>query len=213
MASHDFSFEAPFTMIISGGSMSGKTEFTLKLLMHAAQMIKPKPDVIFYCYGKYQKRFQDVKKVDFINGFDEKLITRENLAGRNCLLVLDDLMDSMNSNTLSALFTKYAHHRRISTIFLVQNLYYKGIKSMRDIAQSTQYNVLMKQPRDRTAIMTLGRQMYPSKSKIFIESYDDATKLPFSYLLVDSKPLTSDNVRLCSKIFPGERTICYVPKR
>ena len=213
MTSHDFSLEAPFTMIVSGGSMSGKTEFTLKLLAHVEQMVKPKPDIIYYCYGEMQKRFHDVRGVEFRQGFDEEIITRENLRDRNCLLILDDLMDSLDSKTLSALFTKYAHHRKISTIFLVQNLYYKGIKSMRDIAQSTQYNILMKQPRDRTAIMTLGRQMYPSKSRFFIESYDDATKLPFSYLLVDSKPSTPDNARLRAKIFPGERTICYVLKK
>ena len=213
MTSHDFSFEAPFTMIVSGGSMSGKTEFTLKLLRHVDQMIKPKPDIIYYCYGEIQQRFQDFKGVQFQQGFDEEIITRENLGGRNCLLILDDLMDSLESKTLSALFTKYAHHRKISTVFLVQNLYYKGIKSMRDIAQSTHYNVLMKQPRDRTAIMTMGRQMYPSKSRFFIESYDDATKLPFSYLLVDSKPSTPDNGRLRAKIFPGERTVCYIIKK
>ena len=44
------------------------------------------------------------------------------------------------------------------------------------------------------------------------QSYNDATSEPYGYLLIDLKPETPDEIRLQTKIFPGETTSVYVPK-
>ncbi|GIY20858.1 hypothetical protein CDAR_607591 [Caerostris darwini] len=65
---------------------------------------------------------------------------------------------------------------------------------------------------DRSQIMHLGRQLYPSQTKFFREVYEDATSKPFSYLLIDLIPDTDDSLRLRSGIFPGDKYCVYQPR-
>ncbi|CAC5384623.1 unnamed protein product [Mytilus coruscus] len=44
--------------------------------------------------------------------------------------------------------------------------------------------------------MTLGRQMYPSKSDFFLRKFEEATSRPIGFLLVDLKPRTTESSRL-----------------
>ncbi|GFV88745.1 hypothetical protein TNCV_3354971 [Trichonephila clavipes] len=42
--------------------------------------------------------------------------------------------------------------------------------------------------------------MYPSQSKFLLESYDDATKVPYGYLCRELKPETNERPRIRTKI-------------
>jgi len=112
---------------------------------------------------------------------------------------------------VSQIFTKVSHHKSLSVLYLTQNLFYKT-KQNRTMSLNAHYLVLFKNPRDMTQISHLAAQMYPGKSKYMIESYRDATSVPFSYLLIDLKPDTEEKMRLRSNIFPGETTYVYVSK-
>jgi len=54
--------------------------------------------------------------------------------------------------------------------------------------------------------------MYPNKSGFAMEAYKDATREPYSYLLVDLRPEQDEELRLRTDIFPGETQYVYVPK-
>jgi len=54
--------------------------------------------------------------------------------------------------------------------------------------------------------------MYPGFSKFAIEAYKDATREPYSYLLVDLRTEQDEDMRLRTNIFPGESQHVYVPK-
>ena len=54
--------------------------------------------------------------------------------------------------------------------------------------------------------------MFPRKPKILQEAFDDATVDPYSYLLMDFRQDTPENLRLRTKIFPGEAQVVYVQK-
>ena len=56
--------------------------------------------------------------------------------------------------------------------------------------------VLFKNPRDKLQISILAQQMYPGRKSYFMESYEDATKVPFSYLIVDLKANIPEHLRL-----------------
>ena len=127
-------------------------------------------------------------------------------------IYIDDLSDEVDEKLVGSLFTKKSHHRNISIIFLVNNLYFRGLKNMRDISLNTHFTVLMRSARDRSSVVTLARQMFAGNYKYLLDAFDDATKTPYSYLLIDSKPSTPNPLRLRSKIFPGETTVCYLPK-
>ena len=60
---------------------------------------------------------------------------------------------------MSELFTKGSHHRNISLVLITQNLFHQG-PSLRDISLNSKYIVVFKNPRDKTQIVHLARQVY-----------------------------------------------------
>ena len=50
------------------------------------------------------------------------------------------------------------------------------------------YIVLFKNPRDASQFANLARQMYPKQWQFAVEAYKDATREPYSYLLLDLRP-------------------------
>ena len=126
---------------------------------------------------------------------------------RHKLIIIDDLMHEVTRNkNMELLFTQGCHHRKISVIFITQNLY-PGGKHARTIALNTSYMVLMKNLRDISQVGILSRQLYPGRSKGFVKAYEDA--LTHGYLLVDMSPHVEDKYRLRTDIFPGEYPIIY----
>ena len=88
-------------------------------------MIHPPPDRILYCYGEWQDMFTQMQGVEFVRGLNEDLVKRENLSGHT-VLVIDDLADEVDEKLIGALFTKLSHHRSISVIFLLNNIFYRN---------------------------------------------------------------------------------------
>jgi len=54
--------------------------------------------------------------------------------------------------------------------------------------------------------------MYPNRSHFAVEAYKDATREPYSYLLLDLRPEHGEDLRLRTNIFPGETHYIYVAK-
>ena len=210
---YNIQFRQPFNMVISGSSNSGKTEFVFRLIKHADVMISPPVDLIIYCYNEYQNRFKEIKGVYFHHGFEESLISKEKLKGRCVLLILDDMMSTIDPDVLSKTFTIYSHHRKVLPLFITHNLFYTGLKCGRTIALNTVYNVIMKTTRDKASIEVLARQVFLGQVKFFMESFNYATRKSYSYLVLDSKNDQDEEVRLRTQIFPGEDTICFIPNK
>lgn len=195
----------PSTCLLSGPTGSGKTVFVKKLIDH--KMFHPMPTNIVYCYGNYQPLFNSMKNVNFEEGLPPNLNSI-----RNALIIIDDLMTELaNDNRLSKLFTKGSHHRNLSVIFITQNLFHQG-KEMRNVHLNSHYMVLYKNPRDKSQVMHLARQMFPGKIKAFQEIFTDATATPFSYLLIDLRPETTERLRLRTGIFPDDKHYVYEPR-
>lgn len=118
-------------------------------------------------------------------------------------------MQNAKEKTLSSLFTRGTHHGNVSCIFIVQNVFYQGLRTSRINAQ---YIILMKSPADKLQVTNLGKQLYPGKLPYFQEAYEDACSRPFGYLAIDLSQETPEEYRLRTKIFPGEIHEVYVPK-
>jgi len=123
--------------------------------------------------------------VSFIKGVPEF----ENPQNVPTLIMLDDLMDSAYSTKVSELFTKGSHHRNISLALITQNVFHQG-PSSRDISLNSKYIVVFKNPRDKTQIVHLARQVYPENVSSFHKPYLEACKHPHSYLFLDLTQLT-----------------------
>ena len=83
-------------------------------------MMTPKPDRILWCYGEYQTLYGTVEGIEFQQGLPDL----DNLDPREKhLIILDDLMDETDQRVAS-LFTKKSHHKNISVMYIVQNLFH-----------------------------------------------------------------------------------------
>ena len=130
----------------------------------------------------------------------------------NSLVILDDLMSQCSNNQrMSDLFTRGSHHRGISILYLTQNLFPPG-KLSRTISLNSHYTVVFRNPRDSLGISTLARQMYPKDGDFLLEAFNDATRRPYGYILLDLHQLTPETLRLRTNIFPNERQIVYIKR-
>lgn len=198
----------PFTAIVVGPTKVGKTEWTKKLVAHAHSLINPPPDEIIWCYTEWQPGYASLNnKVEFRDCLPSFADLKSSSQKRK-LLILDDFMDTMkNDDRVTQLFTRGAHHWNVSCVHICQALFFGGLRTARI---NTHYLVLMKSPADKLQICNLAKQMYPGKTKYFMEAYQDAITAPFGYLFVDSSPSTPEEFRLRTSIFPGETQYVYV---
>ena len=145
----------------------------------------------------YKELQRSILGIEFVKGIpsnigDDKFF---DLSVRN-MLVIDDLMsDATKDSRICDLFTKGSHHRNLSVLCLLQNLYYQG-RENRTMSLNSHYLILFKNPRDLQQINVLGRQMYPNNGDRLLDAFRKATEQPHGYLLVDLKQDTPDDRRL-----------------
>ena len=166
-----------------------------------------------YCYGVYQDLFEEMERrlpnLTLHRGLPSASEIEEFAGGEHDLIVLDDLMhDVLDSKTAELLFTQGCHHRKLSVVFITQNIYGQG-KSARTIALNCWYMVLFKNIRGTSQIQTLERQLFPGKGRVLTSAFEDATTGPFGYLMIDLTPTGRDEYRLRTRLFRGEDIIVY----
>ena len=201
-------FVHPFTCIIAGPSGSGKTQLLLDILAKPNEYIDPPPQRIVYCYSAWQEKFEHLKKknIQFVQGLPdmEELISNPN---ETKLIIFDDMMEeTCNNLNIQHLFTRGSHHHNMSIFLLTQNLFAKG-KFARTINLNAHYTIIFDNPRDRTQIRYLAREIFPENSKFLIEAYTDAIKSPHGYIFIDNKQGTPPEVRIQTNISEPIRTV------
>lgn len=202
-----FHFEHPFTAIIAGPSGCGKSKFVCDFLKNINHVCNQEFNTILWCYDEMQPLY-NLNGVNYYQGipdlnmFDGKYPQ---------LIIIDDLMRESDGRIVD-IFTKGSHHRNLSVFYITQNLFHQG-KGQRDISLNSSYIIYFKNPRDKTQIRFLARQIVPENPKYVEEAYKDATSKPHGYLMIDLKQNTDDIYRMKTNIFPDEYTICYIPKK
>lgn len=208
-------FIHPFTGLICGPTGSGKSVFISRLL--ESDLLSPYPEKILLIYGQYQDAYEKLKQtipmIEFSEGMTDEIdqVWMNNPARK--LILIDDCMETAASDKrVAKFFTQGSHHKNLSCILVLQNMFYQG-SQMRTISLNSHYIVLFKNPRDQQQVRTFSRQMYPSKPKILQQAYTDSTKQPYGYLVLNLKPNTAENCRLLTNIFNSDGyTVVYVPK-
>jgi len=204
-------FNAGSPIMVSGPTGSGKTYWTHRLLRE--NMFTQPISSVLYCYGVYQnyfERMKDIANISFLEGLPSKDIVESLNDGRFHVIVLDDLMEEIvKSVDAQNLFTKFCHHYNITAIFLTQNVFAKG-PCARTINVNTHILVLFANKRDESQAMSLAKQLYPGRTKLFMRAYEDATGESHGYLVVDCDPKSSRHLKLRTKIFGNENTVCYL---
>ena len=200
-------WQHPFTCVVAGPTGCGKTQWVVNFLENITEIMHPPASRIVYSYGEWQPIYTTLPShVELQEGLSDI----PQYARETTLLVIDDQMDEVNKNVLR-LFTKGSHHRNISVIYIVQNLFGKN-KDYRTISLNAHYLVIFKNPRDASQITHLAKQMYPGQNRYVQEAFTLATREPYGYLLLDLKQSTPDALRLRGRIFPGEENEVYIQK-
>jgi hypothetical protein len=145
--------------------------------------------------------------IEFLKGLPDIDDISEN---QNNLLILDDLMSECEKDkTILNLFTTDSHQKSISVFLITQNLFSQG-KFSRTIGLNCHYLILLNNPRDRSQIYFLARQMYPTNSKFLVEAYGDAVEgKQYGYLFIDLKQTTPKKFRIQTGVLENETRIVY----
>lgn len=202
-------FAHPFTCVVSGPTQAGKTELVKNILIHIDKMLYPVPTRIVWYYSESQPKLElELPHVEFRN----ELPSMDDFDGvEPTVVVIDDFMSETNTQ-ITKLFSKGSHHKNLSIFFLVQNFYHHN-KEMRSITLNAQYIIAFRNPRDRSQILFLSRQMFPGNSKFLVDSFNDATSLPHGYLVIDLKQRSPEHLRIRTNILPHQDTIVYTDKK
>jgi hypothetical protein len=188
--------------VVAGPTGCGKTTFILELVENASKMISPPPARVIWIYDDHQKVFDQLTdRVTFTRDLD---VVDDLPTDVPHLVVIDDQMTEDGSDKILKLFTKGSHHRNLSVIYIVQNLFDKA-KQHRTISLNTHYLIVFKNPRDNSQIEHLARQVFPGHSRLVLQAFRDASARPFGYLLFDFRQETPDSLRMRTNELPDEQ--------
>ena len=174
----------------------------MQILTNNQKIINTSPIAILYCYGVYNPKIPQVQKLgarlnaglpsdDLLDSMPKPL-----------LLVFDDLMMVLNNKReyLANLVTRKSHHSNISMIFIVQNLFERNFKIVRD---NSQYLILLNSPSAALQIRTLGTQLFPGQNGLayFLSAYKQSVERKYGYLFIDLHPASNSALRLRTNLF------------
>ena len=197
--------------MVVGPSSCGKTVFVEKLLKERNPLFSRPRDPVVYCYGANQpETFGRMKKeqgIHFYEGIpDTSLLDKWYKKSHGGILVLDDLMREGSDDT------RDSHHRKISVIYLTQDMFPKG-KCAKTISRNAHYIIAFKNPRDQLGVRILTQQAFPLEFKDVLNVYRDATERPYGYLMFDLHPNSSDRERLKTNLLKDEGYTTVYRKR
>ena len=219
---YDLRFKTPSSFILAGASQCGKTSLTLNIIRHAAELFEdPRcAQNVVYFYNQWQNSYEGVKKEGIIHKWINELPTADKIEDETLsykdrggsIIVIDDFANQIGKD-IAQVFTVLSHHMRAVIIFLTQNLFSKN-PVYRDISLNATYILLFKNPRDSSQISHFARQFAPGKTNYIIDSFREATKRPYSYMLFDHHQGTPEILRVRSSCLPHELPMkIWLPKK
>ena len=218
MDKNDLKFRDFSNILISGCTQSGKTEFTKKLLMNANEMFITPPQVCVFSYTHWQPVYEQLQEkwgdnITFMEELPNEETLREIMTGhQHGIFVVDDKASEMSNGVFFMdLLSRMGHHLKMSNVVLVQDPSLSGkMKSV--LTKNFHVNVMMRSPRDRNYIRSLGIML--NDYKCLIEAYDDACEGMFGYLVLDCHPLSNPALKYRTKVFPqDDHCIVYRSKK
>ena len=210
---YDARLVTPFNCIISGVSQSGKTTLVSNLLKLSDSIFTKKPERVFLFYKFNQSIYNEMISNELVHEKVEisdetldyeyiHLLVNPYKSSNGSLIIFDDSMSDI-SNDFTQIFTNLSHHQNCSVIYITQNLFHKD-SNYRTMSLNAHYLFLMKNDRNKQQINNLARQVCPGNSTYVVESFIQATKSPYSFLLMDFRPQSPNILKLRSHIFPHQ---------
>ena len=177
-------FVSPFRMILSGSSGAGKTHFAGDLIR--ANRFEEKTEYVYY----YHPCYLEEAPVDWHDSmpipasYQTGLPTIEQLTSMppNSLVVLDDLMsEAVGSEVIDHLLRVISGKKKISCMIMTQNYFINGRYS-RNIRNSCNYSVLLRNYCDATINSRAARAMNLTKPVAKAEQSNAEKEYPYIFI-------------------------------
>ena len=204
----DIRLKENFKLFISGPSRCGKTFFVSELLENIETITKEPPETIIYVYKVWQNKFDEMKNVVHIFMEDSENVIqniKDVAQGQGIFVIFDDLINSKSLVDIATLFTVDGRHMNMSMAFLSQRMFVNN-EYFRQISQNCDYFCIFKNPRNSSEIRTLAQQITPGSLDL-IEIYKEATKSPFSYLIINLTQECVPDVKYLSHLFNDDHSV------
>ena len=198
-----FKLQAPFTMLISGSSGSGKTTFIENILRY--NKIDSKPKTIYYHYPpeltsipvKWHSMFESLN-VKYIQGLPDEC--EWNSVKPNSLVIIDDLyVECVNNEAAAKAFKIYSKKRNFSIILVSQFFFDRGPYSS-TIRNNIEYFTLF----ENHGNMSMNRMI--AEKLGYMKRFKEAAHYAFNkrhgYVLISvSSKVYNSKLRVCCNFF------------
>jgi len=208
-----------FKMIIAGPSECGKTTKVMHFLRHQEELFQSGSiSNVIYCYRQWQDKFDELQSEGLVQEWLNEIPTRDIIREKTLpykeqngsLLIIDDFNLSLTKDC-ALLFNVLSAHCSCSVMLLTQNIFNKD-PVFREISLNSNYIIICKSPRDKSQIMNFAKQFNPTNTRFVVESFQHATRFPYSYLLFDATQSCPPLLSVRTKIFPHEiPMVVYTP--
>ena len=172
-----------------------------KFIKNLDCLMSPPPERIVWCYSIWQEAYDQIE-AEFIQGIPDF----DYFDGRSTLLILDDVM-GQKLEIVTNFFTRGSHHLNLTVFYLVQNLFFRRIRT---ISLNSQIVVLFKNLRDSQQVSFFVEQSFTKHIKEIETIFADATKKAHGYVLFNFHSETPDKLRIRTGIFPEDQQLVYV---
>ena len=216
--SEKYKHKSPFTCVVAGATMSGKSSFIAKYLENKNFLCEDAPNYVVLFYKEWQPIYTKLQSNNLVQEFHQNLPDtqtflnimnpRKHTGGTFC--ILDDIANEIHSKdvvSVEDIFTIHSHHLNICTFLVLHNFFHKNV---RNITLNTLHIVLTNSPRDKTVLSYLARQCFPGTGKFLEQAYSNAVATNnYGYLIISLEPFRSDELRVATNIFLEDYPLKY----
>ena len=124
-------FRHPTTILFAGPTQAGKTFFFMQILEH--QLIQPSPSRVIYVYGEHAPDLAFLRHlyptIEYVQGMKNFLAILPTIESdeRNLVVLDDQISEAGKLEETSNLFKKGSHHRNSTVVYIVKNVFDKGM--------------------------------------------------------------------------------------
>ena len=133
-------------------------------------------------YGEWQEDYDLVKttypEIEFVQGYSNDIYDSLKPSDRNVLILDDQMGEASDTKSLANFFTKGSHHRNVTILYLVLNMFDQG-KCSRTVSLNSHYIVVFRNLKDQSQFRTMAVQILPKNSQGLMDAYADATAKPY----------------------------------
>jgi len=212
----EFKLPIPFSAIISGKSMVGKSYLVAKMVEEHVFNGEFSGVILVRDRGEFQDSYETIRKkyknmLDFENFADFETYFLENVEKlRGYLILIDDLdEEAYNSQIVAKICKYYTHHFQISMFLLTQTLFFKA-KHHSEISRNVSFYIIFPNFRDQAGLQTLGYQI--GRPKFLTDCFRIMSSMKIRpYLVINFKPFCDERLRFTTGYLEEEQKMLFMP--